>query len=319
MTKNENKYIIIPDISELVKKGIVKVADYNRFIVIGDRIRLSKGINEVQITDKHFLKKANEEQVLMIKKDLFSTGNENFYLMNFESVGHTISPYYEDWNYWIVEHNETSSNIELALLLSTSNLFSLFEKLGKNGMSNHKNGFHNFIADHTVRDNVKEISQADGIEIQEIYRLLQDFDKERDIYTYISKALSDYRNLQAIPRENPFYILAMFAILEALLVHNSQSVPIGHQLRSKLGLLNNRFEHPINFFEFFGNVSFKKVIDTLYKYRSDVAHGDFSDFNGELQLLVDPDNVSKIIHRILKATLKQAIKEPQLIEDLKNC
>ncbi|MGG0284274.1 hypothetical protein ABEY41_03925 [Peribacillus butanolivorans] len=297
------------------------MADYNRFIVIGDRIRVTKGIEDVQITDKHFLKKANKQQVHMIKKDLFSTGNENFYLMNFESVGNTISPYYEDWNYWIVEleHNERSSNIKLALLLSTINLFSLFEKLGKNGMSNHTNGFHNFIADHTVRDNVKEISQADGIEIQEIYRLLQNFDKERDRYTYINKALSDYRNLQDIPRDSPFYILAMFAILEALLVHKSQSVPIGHQLRSKLSLLNNRFEHPIDFFEIFGNVSFKKVIDTLYKYRSDVAHGDFSDFNGELQLLVDSDNVSKIIHRILKATLKQAIKEPQLIEDLKNC
>nr|WP_274606949.1 HEPN domain-containing protein [Peribacillus sp. TH16] len=268
----------------------------------------------------------------MIKTDLSSTGNEDFYILNFESIGHetdntvgitvgNISPNFEDWNYWIIEHNETQvrPNVKLALLLSTCNLFSLFEKISNTGRIKHKYAYHSFITENIGRNNVKEISHADITEIQEIYLLLEKFNKDEDRYTYINKALKDYWQLQSIPSDSPFYILGMFSILEALLVHRSKTVSIGHQITTKLSLLNNRFEHPINFSEIFGATKYKKVIEKLYEYRSDIAHGDFSDFNGDLQVLGDPDNVSKVIHRILKATLKQALKEPQLITDLKNC
>ncbi|MDM5214640.1 hypothetical protein QUF94_24975 [Peribacillus sp. NJ4] len=46
--------------------------------------------------------------------------------------------------------------------------------------------------------------------------------------------------------------------------------------------------------------------------------GDFSDFNEELRVLVKPDTASIVIRKILKETLKLALKEPQYIKDLKN-
>lgn len=47
--------------------------------------------------------------------------------------------------------------------------------------------------------------------------------------------------------------------------------------------------------------------------------GIFSDFKGELQVLKDQKWVSKIIYTILRTTLNQALIEPQLFKDLKNC
>lgn len=109
----------------------------------------------------------------------------------------------------------------------------------------------------------------------------------------------------------------MFSILETLLVPRESSSK-GRQLRTKLSKINKRLEHPMNFSEFFGRQNFKTVIYTLYEYRSDIAHGDFADFNEKLKILVKPDTASIVIRKILKATLKQALKEPQYINDLKN-
>lgn len=293
------------------------MTDNDHFIFIGDSIKLPEDMKEVQLTEKYLLKKASPQQVDMIKTDLKFTGNEMFYLLNFESIGQKISPNYEDWNYWIIEHNETGSKftIKLALLLSTCNLFSLFDKVGKCGRGNHKTGYHNFIIEKLNYD-VKEISQADIIEIQEIYGLIEKINKEED-NIYINKALKDFWQLQAIPSDSPFYILAMFSILETLLVPRESSSK-GRQLRTKLSKINKRLEHPMNFSEFFGRQNFKTVIYTLYEYRSDIAHGDFTDFNEKLKILVKPDTALIVIRKILKATLKQALKEPQYINDLKN-
>ncbi|USK33062.1 hypothetical protein LIT25_21325 [Bacillus sp. F19] len=295
------------------------------FIFLGDRIKLLMEEQEVQLIQDYYLKKANRQQVEFIKN---TTGNISFFSMNYElikgeeddNVRYYHTENFEDWNYWIVEHNESQSrfNIKLALLLSTSDLFSLFEKLPKLVSMYQQFSYSNFIAENTTRANYefKEISQTNIIEIQDIYNLLEQFNKVE--YTYIAKALDDYYQLRNIPNQSPFYILGMFSILEALLVHKGQ-VSITHQIKTKLNLLNNRFEDPINFSEFFGDVRYEKVIAKLYEYRSDIAHGDFADFNGDLKVLVKFDHVSKVIHKILKTTLKQALKEPQLFKDLKNC
>jgi hypothetical protein len=302
------------------------VTNNKGFVFLGDRLKLLMEMQEVQIIQDYYLKKANRQQAEFIKS---TSGNTHFFELNYEliksdednNVTYIHAEDFEDWNYWIVEHNESRArfNIKLALLLSHSDLFSLFEKLGKTGRVFQQYSYSNFIAENTPRSDFefKEISQNDINEIQEIYNLLEQFNKVE--YTYIDKALLDYYQLRIIPSRSPFYILGMFSILEALLVHKSNVVSITHQIKTKLNLLNNRFEDPINFSEFFGNVKYEKVIGKLYEYRSDIAHGDFSDFNGDLNVLVDFDHVSKVIHKILKTTLKQALKEPQLLKDLKNC
>lgn len=297
------------------------------FIFLGDKIKLPEKIQEIEIIHNYFLKKASRQQVDIIKSKLSSTGNQDFCIRNFESkyqiidgvVHYHPSPSLKDWNYWIVEHNERQAkfNVKLALLLSTCDLFSLFENLTNIGKIYEKFSYQNFIVENTFKFNIKELSRNDITEIQDIYGLLENFNKVE--YKYIDKALKDYCQLRSIPSNSSLFILGMFSILEALLVHNSQVVPITHQIKTKLNLLNNRFDYPINFQELFGEVKYEKVISKLYEFRSDIAHGDFSDFNGELQILGNSERVLSVIHKILKATLKQALKEPQLIKDLKNC
>ncbi|WP_163538681.1 hypothetical protein [Gracilibacillus sp. YIM 98692] len=297
------------------------------FIFLGDIIKLPEEIKEYQIIQGYVLKKANQNQVEEIRKYIGESGHVNFYKIKYESivqknedhVDYKPSDDFHDWNYWIIEHNEKQSryNIKLALLLAKINLFTLFEKLPDTGTIHQQYAYHNFITENIGVHNVKEISQTDLDEIQKIYNLLTKIDEEN--YPYIDKSVKDYMHLQTIPRRTPFYVLGMFSILEALLVSNSEEVSISHQLKTKISLLNNRFDTPIDFSDYFGKTNYNKVITLLYNYRSNIAHGNFSDFNGKLQVLVKPEHVSKVIHNILKATLKQALIEPQLITDLKNC
>jgi hypothetical protein len=303
------------------------VTENNGFILFGDVINLQEELQEIQIIPGYILKKANSNQMEIIKRNLTETGNRDFFMLNFETEKQEIDgvihylnlPDYKDWNYWIIEHNESQFkyNLKLALQLSKCDLFCLFEILSSTGRIHHQFAYHNFISENIGSYNIKRITLEDIMEIREIYGLLEDFSYEA--FTYIDKALKDYSQLKTMPSRYSFYILGMFSIIEALLVHKSQVVPITHQIKTKLSLLNNRFDHPINFQEFFGEVRYEKVISKLYEFRSDIAHGDFSDFNNELKLLVDSKNVSKVIHRILKSTLIQALKEPQLISDLKKC
>lgn len=65
----------------------------------------------------------------MIRSKLSSTGNEDFYQMSYESKVDLVDnenhlthlSNREDWNYWVIEHNETQSNSNIKLALQLSN------------------------------------------------------------------------------------------------------------------------------------------------------------------------------------------------------
>lgn len=177
--------------------------------------------------------------------------------------------------------------------------------------------FHSFIFDNTYNHTEKQLSLESINEIQKIHGLIEKLDKTE--YKYISKALIDYRYLRTIPRENPFFTMGLFSILESLLVHHSDVVPINHQIRNKFELINNRFEHQIDFSKYFEGANSKTIISRLYEYRSKSAHGDFVDFNSRFQVLKKPDLLLKVIDKIVKRTLKLALEEPRIISDLKEC
>ena len=57
----------------------------------------------------------------------------------------------------------------------------------------------------------------------------------------------------------------------------------------------------------------------MYEYRSRLAHGGEGDFSGKLQVLGSPDRALELLKQTVKTAIRQALIEPQLIFDLRNC
>jgi hypothetical protein len=92
------------------------------------------------------------------------------------------------------------------------------------------------------------------------------------------------------------------------------------QVHKKLALLNHRFRRPIDYVPF-GETSPKKIWEKMYAYRSRVAHGDFVDFrtDTELRALNGAEDALTLVKSTTKAVILQAIDEPQLLADLRDC
>ncbi|MBU9153094.1 hypothetical protein KTD28_00560 [Burkholderia gladioli] len=137
----------------------------------------------------------------------------------------------------------------------------------------------------------------------------------------VSRAYSMYDILDLLHENSEFEVLGLFAIIEMLITHNPLGKDIGdsitHQMQTKLPLLMNRFEIPIDHQQFFGNVTQKKIWDALYSYRSAVAHGGEADFEGRLRIIKDQKTAIEYLHIVVKALLRHVLKEPLLFRDLK--
>jgi hypothetical protein len=57
----------------------------------------------------------------------------------------------------------------------------------------------------------------------------------------------------------------------------------------------------------------------MYDYRSRVAHGGVADFTGKLRILRNHEEALKLVKDTTKAVIRHALKEPQLLIDLREC
>ncbi len=128
--------------------------------------------------------------------------------------------------------------------------------------------------------------------------------------------------LDALPSDSPLLFLGYFAILESLLTHQPKPADtidsITRQVKRKIVLLDNRWQPRIDYTRFPKNTP-EKVWSVMYSYRSCLAHGGDPDFKKELHALVDSDSALRLLKQTVKAVLRQALLEPQLILDLRNC
>ncbi|RJE48913.1 MULTISPECIES: HEPN domain-containing protein [unclassified Dehalobacter] len=304
------------------------------FIFIGDILEVNID-SEFEIIPGHLLKKANSNQIETIKMSIPETDNTFGFTKRYEldkkeesnGSGSYIGLEESDWKYWIIEYdgNQVDDNIDLSLLLSKADIHVLFQIIPSGGRMYSIQGLHNYLSDNTMLLHKKIITKENLIEVRELTYLIENFiEIRKDIYSYIYKSLADFRSLKQIPRKSSFMIVAIFSILETLLVHNPQKgdSSITHQLKTKLNLLNNRFDEKIDFRLFFGGPdsnTFELIIEKLYSYRSDIAHGDFSNFNKELSAIVGKERAIDFLYFLLKKVIIHALKEPQLISDLKIC
>ncbi len=129
-------------------------------------------------------------------------------------------------------------------------------------------------------------------------------------------------DLDALPHESPLLFLGYFAILESLVTHQPRPTDtidsITRQVKQKVMLLDNRWQPRIDYGPF-GQSKPDLIWRTMYSYRSCLAHGARPDFKKDLQLLGNRDRALKLLEETVKGALRQALSEPQLIFDLRNC
>lgn len=147
-----------------------------------------------------------------------------------------------------------------------------------------------------------------------------------DNLNLIKKGLDDFLDLEVIPTESPFKIVSVFSIIELLLTtnpKNSGDPSIGKQLSNKIGLLYNNYFTDFKLEDYFKGSdtnTINTIIDKLYSYRSDIAHGNIPKFEKDLKILQDNfENILPFLNELLINILRFGIINPSIVIDLKKC
>jgi hypothetical protein len=171
-------------------------------------------------------------------------------------------------------------------------------------------------------ESIREVRQEQLIEIAPTWALLRALAPEQ---TLIRMVIARYNETFCLDANSSFRVLAFFATIELLVTHhpkeNEAGDGLGRQLRSKLPLLARRFQFPMDADAYFGA---SKVWDVLYSLRSAVAHGATVDFSqtrkkGGFKELHDFKMVVFFLEEFTRRLILQAVREPQLVLDLKEC
>ncbi|HLG15216.1 MAG TPA: hypothetical protein VJH03_12035 [Blastocatellia bacterium] len=164
-----------------------------------------------------------------------------------------------------------------------------------------------------------ELCTLDVAEITEIHRRLVAHDDSLIDLKHVTLQLGQ---LKALPRSSLLRFLGYFGILESLLTHPPrQSDPydsITRQVRKKLVLLNGRFSRPPDY-AVFGGTPVETIWTRMYAYRSQIAHGGPARIEGDLEVLGNHKKALALLRATTKAVARQALFEPQLVRDLREC
>jgi hypothetical protein len=134
----------------------------------------------------------------------------------------------------------------------------------------------------------------------------------------IDRALELFRQVGAVDRVHLLHFLGLFAVIEVLITHDPEGSydSLGHQIKTKIALLERRFADPLNYGEF-RPAKNEKVWSLLYAFRSRVAHGAPIDFSRGLKVLGNPQTATKFLRQATKQLLRCALLDPELVLDLR--
>jgi hypothetical protein len=164
-------------------------------------------------------------------------------------------------------------------------------------------------------------------EVRECLNLRGSLDE--DCFKPISIALIRFLSLGSLPRSD-MKILGYFGVIESLLSHAPKSTDsadsISKQLKRNLILIENRLpDNEKTGLILNGEDPVSTVISKLYSYRSDLAHGNIStgsrDWLAQRLGIIEGINldicIDDFLRTLVRRILKQALREPQLVTDLK--
>ena len=243
----------------------------------------------------------------------------------------------EQWRYTVVRRINPlidAQSLTQALRLSDADIWTPI--WGRDFMSWgwSQGGDPNHVYQFISRDDKHMMPESpDLAEIAEVVELRRSLDDAK--YPEIARTLALFIETDALPESSTAKYLAYFGIIESLLTHqpkpNDLVDSLTRQLIRNIILLNNRLpDHrklPLDTFKN-GSQSIppEKVIRSLYEYRSAAAHGgDTTKAIGWFRQNRPPSwdgiFVGREIHAFARSMTKRlliaAMKEPQLVQDLK--
>lgn len=234
------------------------------------------------------------------------------------------------WRYRVVTMSDgpdETSLIDLAASLLPHSFELGFSFLRMNGSDHfgcrsHPLMLSSFFLDLQLcrTNSVPKISSTELAEVAKNYHALKVASVN---HLPIFKAINRFRDLRCLPRQSEMLVIGYFAIIESIIAHKPRLAEsldsINHQLRSKLVLLSKRFERPIDLQQRFAGLAADPLWKQLYGYRSAIAHESNASPDSKYPALKGRDNVLSFLNEVVKLLILLGLKDPVLLEDLKNC
>jgi len=278
----------------------------------------------------HELRRANAAEITTIK-DILSTQMPDLERLNpweFRrgEEGKFVSLPETEWKYFVIAFrgsNTTLADIEEALVLAPLELTIGFTAVqwgaARGLMIHHERLFQKlYAARRSLEQTLLNVTLQDVEEIVKILAQLKQHDNDLVPIKQITAGLAD---LEALPLHSPILFLGYFALLESLLTHqptpNDTIDSITRQIKKKVALLDERFQRRLDYSPFAATSD--KVWGCMYDYRSGLAHGKPRGADGKLEVLGNHGNALQLVKQTVKAVARQALIEPQLLADLRNC
>lgn len=293
-------------------------------------VRSLVNFEAMEVAPGHVLRRATADEIVEINGVITSLAGDRRHVTEMWQTrwddAHTAThPLAENlWRYYVVGfrgNNATISDLNIACSLASVEPIVGFTLMhlpgGQRGTLKNANHFFQLTEhlNHVGEMGFIDLTRDDVEEIEAIRQGLAHQNR------YLSSALQIHQ-LKSLPTESPFRFLAYFSVLESLLTHMPEPTDpydsITRQVKKKIALLNNRFPRPLDYAAF-GNASTEKVWAKLYKYRSLIAHGGEARFDRDLTVLQSPACAFALLRSATKAVARQALVEPQLLADLRDC
>jgi hypothetical protein len=296
-----------------------------------------KGTASYALAPGHELRRATSEEIAVIKNFLNNHGPApkmqyiHLWECQWPHPGGKIEflPQ-EEWRYFVIAFR--GSNSMLAGLESAFDLAPLELEVGFTVLYHEFGGQHGYgvawqpgrtfhVLENAMFDKsfFADVSAADVDTVRAIHRQLQENDNR---LLDVKPLATQLAQLKSLPHSSPLRFLGYFAVLESLLTHAPKpSDPydsITRQVKKKLALLDHRWPRAVDYSPFAGAAP-DTIWSKMYTYRSLVAHGAAPEFTGELAALGNHEAALKLIKETAKAVIRQALTEPQLLLDLREC
>jgi hypothetical protein len=311
------------------------INNFSGFSHIMDSIEITAKL-PFEIVPNHWLRKAEKKEIEEIK-GVITTQNalqNPAILYEFEHIesrkdsgGYNMLPP-ENWRYYVISFDKDNSQlrkIEYAFNLAKNDisLGYIFFTGMVGAVGYDLSLISNFYADRYMLVNQTKIIGEDEIkEINNYYNLIVGLDIER--YKNVSRAIEEFHRTKCITNRSAFKIFSYFAIIECLLTHSPLPSDITdsttRQITGKMCLLSKRFQRDVHYKSFFPKIDeLEKVWRKLYSFRSNIAHGENTDFKKEFLVLNSRDNIRLFLMENIKLLLLYTLKDPEFVADLQKC
>ena len=284
----------------------------------------------------HVLRRATTDETEVIKRTLARIAGESnpladyFWEHRWPHPGGAIERLPEaEWRYFVIAFK--GSNVTLHRLQAAMDLAPLELEVGFTVLRWGKASPHNAISwtpgrlFHVLEDAqgnaafFKRVTVADLDTITEIHTRLA---ADGEHLVKVGRLVQQISDLKALRHESPLRFLGYFTILESLLTHSPKPTDpyesLARQVKKKVALLNHRWANPLDYAPF-GKTSPDMIWTKMYLYRSMLAHGAEPSFTSDLQVLGNHACALRLIKETVKLTIRQALEEPQLLVDLREC